>query len=1576
MERVAYMTGRGPWVSVILLLLLLGATGCGSRGLAPQLEPRKYVEGFGLRVLTESLFDGASAEAFNLSVTPGADGSQVAVSVVGARKLKALYFDLAYDPQRYNASSAEATGLLGKETERLTLSVLDRPGKAYFGQVLIHPQDQQGFSGDGVLAVVHFGLGPQAAGRTTSAPPRTAASQTVLYQDGGVLEWSFFNLGDYDQNGEVNLADLTPLSVHFGDSSAPLSQFLVSSAQSPVDGDANSEITLGDITTIAQNFLNSIAGGYNVYQSANLDAYPESPSEYGDPPAIAPLRNVPLAEAQGVAAQQRLRFRTIIGATQVQNAYYWVRPTDGQGDGTPSNPTGGDSTAILQFHVVDPPQTGTGAGNDPYRVSPGNSIDFELYDPLAHVVVPPTYPGVVLFTDEPAAGQFSSGHFNVTGAFHGDFAVFALYHGEPTIPQRICFFSRPDPPQNTPPVAIAHATPTGGAAPLPVTFYAGQSYDPDSGDSIQKVEWDFGDGSGFHTLSNTEYHVYDTTGAYDVALRVTDTHDASTTTSLRITVGASLPSGPTAALTASPDSGDRPLLVTFDASASTAGANPITAYEYDVLGNGGFVPGGSTFAYLYGLAGTYRVTLRVTDSAGSVSSASADVYVARPGGGPAPPHAALAALPNKGNTPLSVNFNLTGSTTGVNMRYVLIPGDGLPRYDPASYPLQVHNYNAVGQKRIAVAMSQTRDTLTGLESLPASAVVALYPPGALCALLNASPVQGAAPLSVSFNGSNSSGGALPYTYDFSFHNNGTWEITGSSSGLAMHTYGAPGVYTARLRVHSSGGGTDDDTVQIRVSAGTGGPTASLIAAPNNGQQPLAVTLDATGTTGGTPPYTFSFDFENDGGWDVTGNLTGSVNHSYAGAGDHTARVRAVDATSQSGEATAVIHVTAVPTIPIAALVANPASGIAPLSTTLDATGTTGGTPPYSFDFDYENDGTWDVTADLSGTVGAIYSNPGSYTARVRITDAASQVATATTAVTALGPLTARLTATPSVGIQPLSVALDARTSGGGTPPYAYNFDYNDDGIWEVTNNTTGQASHNYLVGSYAARVRVADSSSPPAFSDATVNIRSVAVLSANLVASPIQGKVPPNLTVNFNALGTTGGMPPLTYDFDFDGDSTWDITGNLTGLSSYNYARPNFYTAWVRVRDSLPGSPQTSLAPAQVTITRNPNPPAPHGWYVYTVAQIIGDLSSYTGLTIVNGNPAVSFFDADMFIPGKQGLYYSRATDAQGTLWPAPPTQVAGGNHGLHSSIKLVQGRPAIAYYDQFNGDLRYVRAGDAVGVDWVSLQSIHAVPDTPNCGSWCSMDFVVDVSASQTLPGISYIADIGDYPFEILYHGAQVRYVRATDVAGAGWAGPQLIDISPDPQVRFACTSLERLDPTSYSPAVSYVQEAVAAPNNWLKYSIAVDDKGDTWSRPGFPLAVEASVPGPGTSLEMFLGLPWVSWSFGNGQSLHLVKSTTASGSAWLIPGYQPDAGKVGDWSSSEIVGPVLGTSYVDYGAGPLKYVEMSQTTPPLWLPPELVDITGFAWGTYLIEVNGFPAISYYDRDIEGDWVRFAVFQ
>jgi glucose/arabinose dehydrogenase len=94
---------------------------------------------------------------------------------------------------------------------------------------------------------------------------------------------------------------------------------------------------------------------------------------------------------------------------------------------------------------------------------------------------------------------------------------------------------------NTPPTAVAAATPTNGTAPLAVSFDGRGSSDPDPGATLSYA-WDLDDDGAFDDAATaTASWTYQEPGTYTPELRVTDNLGASDTDAVTITAGNSAP---------------------------------------------------------------------------------------------------------------------------------------------------------------------------------------------------------------------------------------------------------------------------------------------------------------------------------------------------------------------------------------------------------------------------------------------------------------------------------------------------------------------------------------------------------------------------------------------------------------------------------------------------------------------------------------------------------------------------------------------------------------------------------------------------------------------------------------------------------------------------------------------------------------------------------------------------------------------------------------------------------------------------------------------------------------------------
>ena len=230
--------------------------------------------------------------------------------------------------------------------------------------------------------------------------------------------------------------------------------------------------------------------------------------------------------------------------------------------------------------------------------------------------------------------------------------------------------------------------------------------------------------------------------------------------------------------------------VDFDGSDSSDSDGSIESWDW-AFGDGGTASGATT-SYTYGAAGTYNVTLTVTDNSGDSNSASTNAVI----GADSQPPLAVAGGPYQGTVGSSVRFDGTGSrdADGSIQSYAWEFGDG----GVGSGPTPRHTYNDSGD--FTVTLTVTDDSgETGDDTTKVTVGVGNRPPVAEAG----GPYIGSAGVPKDFDGSGSNdpdGDIDTYTWNFG---DGSPTRTGRTPS---YTYAQPGVYSVSLTV------TDDDGV--------------------------------------------------------------------------------------------------------------------------------------------------------------------------------------------------------------------------------------------------------------------------------------------------------------------------------------------------------------------------------------------------------------------------------------------------------------------------------------------------------------------------------------------------------------------------------------------------------------------------------------------------------------------------------------------------------------------------------------------------------------------------------------------
>ncbi|AGA90526.1 PDK repeat-containing protein [Thioflavicoccus mobilis 8321] len=256
----------------------------------------------------------------------------------------------------------------------------------------------------------------------------------------------------------------------------------------------------------------------------------------------------------------------------------------------------------------------------------------------------------------------------------------------------------------------------------------------------------------------------------------------------------------------------------------------------------------------------------------------------------------------------------------------------------------------------------------------------------LRAIPGATPTAGYSPLTVRFTTDGEDPAGTIEIFRWDFDGNGSYDTYDTVARDYDHTYNTPGTFNATLYAWSSTGATAEASIPITVENNP--PTASADVNPSNGPVPLTVTLAGTGSDSDGTIVRYEWDFEGDGIYDFSSTTTGITTHTYAAEGTFQAIFRVTDNSGNTATATATTTVVRIgpPGSPTATAGASPTSGNAPLTVNLTGSGSDpdGGIVLYEWDFD--NDGSYDWSSASSGNTSHTYTQGGTHVATLRVTD--------------------------------------------------------------------------------------------------------------------------------------------------------------------------------------------------------------------------------------------------------------------------------------------------------------------------------------------------------------------------------------------------------------------------------------------------------------------------------------------------------------------------------------------------------------------------------------------------------------
>jgi PKD repeat protein len=395
-----------------------------------------------------------------------------------------------------------------------------------------------------------------------------------------------------------------------------------------------------------------------------------------------------------------------------------------------------------------------------------------------------------------------------------------------------------------------------------------------------------------------------------------------------------------------------------------------------------------------------------------------------------------------------------------------------------------------------------------------------------------------------------------------------------------------------------------------------------------------------------------------------------------------------------------------------------AGGPAPIQIDVDASASTDADGSITlYEWDWQNDGTYDDSA-ATPIANHIYSVPGTYTIKLRVTDNTGVTATLThdvvvTTATNQKPK-AVVTASPNQA-PPYDSTLDASGSfdpDGTIVDYAWDTDNN--GTFETDTGTTPTLQfHVPAVGAYTIGLQVTDNTGGLGGMDTTV----VTVLGTGWKDIAIETSGPPGDTCgDQSSLAEINGKPGIAYEY-------------IDALMNKRYVHYAYATTATGGNAS--------------------------DWQIVTLpssgAALNGGLMS---LAEIDGNPAVAY--------NSTSLAYARSSSATGgSAADWSPIQPVNGTLGFTDSVSLceISGHAAMAF-DSSSNVLSYTYSSTVDGTNQADWSSPVQVDPTSN-GGLGRFFSLAEVSGS---PAIGYSSSDG-----------HARYARANDATGASagsWSG------------------------------------------------------------------------------------------------------------------------------------------------------------------------------------------------------------
>lgn len=294
------------------------------------------------------------------------------------------------------------------------------------------------------------------------------------------------------------------------------------------------------------------------------------------------------------------------------------------------------------------------------------------------------------------------------------------------------------------------------------------------------------------------------------------------------------------------------------------------------------------------------------------------------------------------------------------------------------------------------------------------------------------------------------------------------------------------------------------------------------------------------------------------------------------------------------------------------------------------------------------------------------------------------------------------------------------------------------------------------------------------------------------------------------------------------------------------------------------------------------------------------------------------------------GLNLSAQVFSTPVVMESPLT--TGGSCGDFNSQCIVNGNPAIAYYDITHSNLMFVRSADINGASWNMPVTVDF---ENNVGYFCVLKIV------DGYPAIAYT----DITYNTLY------FIRALDSNGVAWGNPVVVINAPT----YGASSLS-MEIVNGNPAIAYCDGGFLD----AKYIRALDNHGNAWNTS--QTLMTAGYVGQWIQLQIVNGNPAVTFGDAVNGTLYYVRANDILGASWGLPISIADSLDQAQSMSFAMVGGKPAVSYGNTPTNALKIVIAADANGTNWQPPQTLDIaTADIAFTSMVNANGYLMLSYY---------------